>query len=432
MPNCAQALFIAAPASGQGKTTITAGLAYYYRQQGKQVRVFKTGPDFIDPMLHQLASGHSVYQLDLWMGGETHCRQLLADAAQDADIILIEGVMGLFDGDPSSADLARLLGVPILAVIDASSMAQTFGALAHGLATYQDDLPFFGILANRVGSDIHADMIRDSVRADTPLVGIIKRDVNAGMPERHLGLVQATEIDDIEQRLTAMAVQLSTTDLVNMPLPEVCFDAPQQAETQPLLAGKTIAIAKDSAFSFLYQANIDCLNQLGASLRYFSPLANDALPDCDAVYLPGGYPELHLTTLSQATQTKADIHRHVTAQKPLLAECGGLLVLLDTLTDKQGATEPMWGLVQGNAVMQQRFAALGMQSMNLPEGTLHGHTFHYSKLSTHLTPIAQGINPHGKGVSESAYRIHRLTASYMHSYFPSNPTAVARLFSSTD
>jgi cobyrinic acid a,c-diamide synthase len=252
------------------------------------------------------------------------------------------------------------------------------------------------------------------------------------MPERHLGLVQATEIDDIEQRLTAMAVQLSTTDLVNMPLPEVCFDAPQQAETQPLLAGKTIAIAKDSAFSFLYQANIDCLNQLGASLRYFSPLANDALPDCDAVYLPGGYPELHLTTLSQATQTKADIHRHLTAQKPLLAECGGLLVLLDTLTDKQGATEPMWGLVQGNAVMQQRFAALGMQSMSLPEGTLHGHTFHYSKLSTHLTPIAQGINPYGKGVSESAYRIHRLTASYMHSYFPSNPTAVARLFSSTN
>ncbi|MCI4410607.1 MAG: cobyrinate a,c-diamide synthase [Thiotrichales bacterium] len=430
MPKPTQALFIAAPASGQGKTTITAGLAYYYRQQGKRVRVFKTGPDFIDPMLHQLASGHPVYQLDLWMGGEAHCRQLLADAAQDADIILIEGVMGLFDGAPSSADLARLLGVPILVVIDASSMAQTFGALAHGLATYQDDLPFFGILANRVGSDIHADMIRDSVRVDTPLVGIIKRDVAANLPERHLGLVQATEIDDIEQRIAAMSNQIQLTALSDFDqLPKVNFQNTPASSIAKQLQGKTIAIAKDAAFSFLYQANIDCLQQLGATLCYFSPLADDPLPSCDAVYLPGGYPELYLNTLAAASNTQQTLSTHVALGKPLLAECGGMLALLAKLTDKHGKTASMWALLPGEAIMQPRFVALGMQSVDLGDGALRGHTFHYSKLNTSLSPIAKGSNPHGKGVSEAVYQLGSITASYIHSYFPSNPTAVAKLFS---
>ncbi|MDP2266538.1 MAG: cobyrinate a,c-diamide synthase, partial [Thiobacillus sp.] len=155
-PRHCPALFVSAPASGQGKTTVTAALARRYRDRGLCVRVFKTGPDFLDPMILERASGNPVYQLDLWMGGAAHCRQLLYDAAGDADLILIEGVMGLFDGNPSSADLAREFGIPILAVIDASAMAQTFGAVAHGLATYRAGLPFAGVLANRVGSAAHA------------------------------------------------------------------------------------------------------------------------------------------------------------------------------------------------------------------------------------------------------------------------------------
>ncbi len=424
-----QALFIVAPASGQGKTTITAGLAWLYRQQGKRVRIFKTGPDFIDPMIHQVATGQPVYQLDMWMGGEDHVRALLADAATTADIILIEGVMGLFDGTPSSADLAEALGVPVLAVIDASSMAQTFGALAHGLATYRPNLPFWGILANRVASDLHADLIASSVRADTPLKGIIRRDAEASLPERHLGLVQAQELSDLEQRIQQMANQLAQTELAqHQQLPEIRFETPNPVTTQATLSGKTIAISRDKAFSFLYQANVDTLQALGATILYFSPLANDALPDCDAVYLTGGYPELYLDEIAQATRTAEGLREHQSQEKPILAECGGMLALLNQLTDKHGKTAQMWGLLSGTAVMQQGLAALGMQSVALPEGELRGHTFHHSVTTTDMQPLTQGINPHGKGVSEKVYRVGKLTASYIHLYFPSNAGAVAALF----
>lgn len=424
-----QALFIVAPASGQGKTTITAGLAWLYRQQGKRVRIFKTGPDFIDPMIHEVATGQPVYQLDMWMGGEAHVRELLAEAAKTSDIILIEGVMGLFDGTPSSADLAEALGVPVLAVIDASSMAQTFGALAHGLSTYRPSLPFWGILANRVASDLHADLIASSVRKDTPLKGIIRRNADASLPERHLGLVQAQELSDLEQRIQQMANQLAQTELAqHQHLPEIRFETPNPVTTEPMLSGKTIAISRDKAFSFLYQANVDTLQALGANLVYFSPLLNDALPDCDAVYLTGGYPELYLDEIAQATRTAEGLRKHQAQAKPILAECGGMLTLLETLTDKHGKSAPMWGLLSGTAIMQQRLAALGMQSVALPEGELRGHTFHHSVTTTNMQPLVQGINPHGKGVSEKVYRVGKLTASYIHLYFPSNPSAAATLF----
>lgn len=424
-----QALFIVAPASGQGKTTITAGLAWLYRQQGKRVRIFKTGPDFIDPMIHEVATGHPVYQLDMWMGGEAHVRALLAEAAQNADIILIEGVMGLFDGTPSSADLAEKLGVPVLAVIDASSMAQTFGALAHGLATYRPSLPLFGILANRVASDLHADLIASSVREDTPLKGIIRRNPDASLPERHLGLVQASELSDLEQRIAQMANQLELTALNDAThLPRVDFSASGLPTPMSRLTGKTIAISKDKAFSFLYQANIDTLEALGAKIVYFSPLANEVLPKCDAVYLTGGYPELYLDTLANAHQTADSLREHHAQGKPILAECGGMLALLNQLTDKSGHTGTMWGLLDGEAVMQNRLVALGMQAVNFPEGELRGHTFHHSSLTMRLEPLTQGVNPYGKGVSEKVYRQGRLTASYIHVYFPINPIAVAGLF----
>ncbi|MBD3766705.1 MAG: cobyrinate a,c-diamide synthase [Gammaproteobacteria bacterium] len=425
-----QALFIVAPASGQGKTTITAGLAWRYRQQGKRVRIFKTGPDFIDPMIHEVATGQPVYQLDMWMGGEAHVRALLAEAAQTADIILIEGVMGLFDGTPSSAELAEALGVPVLAVIDASSMAQTFGALAHGLATYRTSLPLFGILANRVASDLHADLIASSVREDTPLKGIIRRNPDASLPERHLGLVQASELSDLTQRITQMANQLAQTALVDATqLPQVDFGYPySNVKIVPLLMGKRIAISKDKAFSFLYQANTDTLTALGAKIVYFSPLANEPIPECDAVYLTGGYPELYLDNLANAQQTADSLREHHTQGKPILAECGGMLALLNQLTDKTGNTASMWGMLDGQAVMQNRLVALGMQAVNFPEGELRGHTFHHSSLTTQLEPLTQGVNPHGKGVSEKVYRVGKLTASYIHLYFPSNAKATAALF----
>jgi cobyrinic acid a,c-diamide synthase len=226
-------LLVAAPASGQGKTTVTAALARLHTRAGRRVRVFKCGPDFLDPFWHQLASGAPVHQVDLWMTGEADVRQRLHRAAQEADLILVEGVMGLYDGDPSAADLARLLGLPVLAVVDASAMAQTFGALAHGLRHYQahchGPLRWAGVLANRVASERHAEMVRVSVTGESladvggPVnvdyavevgwLGALQRSAALTLPERHLGLVAAQELPDAMQRLDAAADALAQTPL---------------------------------------------------------------------------------------------------------------------------------------------------------------------------------------------------------------------------
>lgn len=422
-----RALLVSAPASGQGKTTITAALARRARDAGLRVRVFKTGPDFIDPMLLQRASGAPVYQLDLWMVGEAQSRRLLAAAARETDLILIEGVMGLYDGDPSSADLARRFGVPVLAVIDGSAMAQTFGALALGLSRYQDGLPFFGVIANRVGSASHGQMLEKSLPAPLHFLGALPRDTAYQLPERHLGLVQAAEIADIDARIAAAAAALGAAVDFDR-IPQLEFAAPEAEVVEPLLRGRRIAVARDAAFSFLYAANLDTLRALGAQLSFFSPLADSALPDADAIYLPGGYPELHAAPFAANTAMHTALHAHHQSGKPLLAECGGMMVLFDTLIERDGTRYAMSGLLRGETAMQPKLQALGLQAVETEGGELRGHTFHYSTLSTALQPAARGRNPNGGKAAEAVYRDGALTASYVHFYFASNPRATARLF----
>ena len=248
-PRHCPALLIAAPASGQGKTTVTAALARLHRRQGRRVRVFKCGPDFLDPMILARASGAAVYQLDLWMVGEAESRRLLWEAAGEADLILIEGVMGLFDGSPSAADLARRFGVPIMAVIDGSAMAQTFGALAHGLATFQADLPFAGVLGNRVGSPRHDEILRDSLPPSIRWYGALPRSAEVELPSRHLGLVQAEELKDLDARLDAAAEALAASADTKLP-PAVAFAAPESCALEPLLKGVRIGVDIDP-YSFV-------------------------------------------------------------------------------------------------------------------------------------------------------------------------------------
>ncbi|VXC40478.1 Hydrogenobyrinate a,c-diamide synthase [Pseudomonas sp. 8Z] len=420
------ALLIAAPASGQGKTTVTAALARLHTRQGRKVRVFKCGPDFLDPMIHARASGAPVYQLDLAMVGEAESRRLLWQAAGEADLILIEGVMGLFDGKPSAADLARHFGVPVLGVIDGSAMAQTFGALAHGLATFQPDLPFAGVLGNRVASSRHGDILRDALPPSIRWFGALPRSAAVELPSRHLGLVQAVELEDLDARLDAAADALQASADVDLP-PAVSFAAPQMDEPGAWLAGVRIGVARDAAFAFLYQANLDLLRALGAELHFFSPLADAELPEVDSLYLPGGYPELYLAELENNQAMAAAIRRHHEAGKPLLAECGGMLYLLNELRDKQGASGRMLGLLAGSAALQPRLTALALQAVTLPEGELRGHSYHHSRLQSPLEPLALGRCPNGKPVAEAVYRLGRLTASYIHFYMPSNPEAAAAL-----
>ena len=424
------ALFVAAPASGQGKTTVTVALARFHRDRGRRVRVFKAGPDFLDPMILERASGAPVYNLDLWMGGEAHCRRLLFEAAGQADLILIEGVMGLFDGNRSSADLARLFDIPVLAVIDGSAMAQTFGALAYGLAAYRAGLPFAGVFANRVAGERHYRMLVESLPEGMEAFGWLGREGDIGLPGRHLGLVQAREIDDLDTRIGRAAAALREI-ADELPAPAT-FAAAGETEHPPLLEGVRVAVARDEAFSFIYRANLDTLRALGAEIVFFSPLDDRAPPEADALYLPGGYPELHLARLEANRTMKEGLANHHARGKPIVAECGGMLYLCESVTGSDGRTAEMAALLPGRATLQERLANLGLHRVGLPEGELRGHSYHYSRLETPLTPVTTS-EPARKGrKGEPVYRQGALQASYLHFYFPSNPAAAARLFAPSD
>lgn len=443
MASC-PALLVAAPASGQGKTTVVAALARLHARQGRRVRVFKCGSDFLDPHWHQLASGAPVHSLDLWINGADDCAARLHAAALEADLVLIEGVMGLFDGAPSAADLARHFGVPVLAVVDASAMAGTFGALACGLRHYQSDLPWAGVFANRVAGNRHADMLQRGLRDPGDWLGALERVAltdaactgkNAALlPERHMGLVAAHELPDAIERLDAAADALAATPLGHMTLSDlqrwaVDFPAPPlQPAVPPLLAGRTVAVARDAAFSFIYPANLDALEQLGATLAFFSPLAGDALPVCDAVWLPGGYPELHAAQLAANQALQDGLRAHLAAGKPLWAEGGGMLALLNSLRLQDGSVQAMWGLVPGTAAMQARLAALGPREVTLSGQVLRGHSFHYASADCSAPPVARSRRPGGQETDgEPVFSHGSLRASFFQAWFASNPVAVAQL-----
>jgi cobyrinic acid a,c-diamide synthase len=307
-------------------------------------------------------------------------------------------------------------------------------------------------MANRVAGVRHAELLQQGMRPELAYLGAVMRDSAVELPDRHLGLVQADEVGDLEQRLSAAAAMLRATKLTELP-PAVEFaaaePAPQTARValedrlqsasvvlqsslaapEPTLAGVRIGIARDSAFSFLYRANLDLLRALGAELVFFSPLSDSTLPPVDSVYLPGGYPELHLPQLSANRAMASALRRHVDAGKPLYAECGGMLYLLESLTDVQGQRAELAGILPGSAAMQPRLRGLGYQSAPCPGGgTLRGHTFHHSTMETSLKPWAHGERLYNTSPGEAIYREDSLVASYLHNYFPSNPQAAAGLF----
>lgn len=428
MKTACPALLVAAPASSQGKTTVVAALARLHARQGRKVRVFKCGPDFLDPQIHAIASGAPCQNIDLWMCGEEDARWRLAEAAREADLILIEGVMGLFDGDPSAAELATRLGIPILTVIDGAAMATSFGAIAYGLKHYRPGTPLTAAFANRVGSDYHAELLKQSLPDDIRWMGHLPRDNFAAMPERHLGLLPAAEIADLSARLDRMADALAKTDAALLP-PAIEFSTAARPQLPQLLAGMTIAVARDAAFCFLYPANLECLEAMGANLVFFSPLADAALPTCDAAWLPGGYPELHGKALAANRALWAALAKHVAAGKPLFAECGGMMALFETLVDIDGNAHWMGSLIPGTVTMQKKLAALGMQEVALDgHPPLRGHTFHYSSAQAKLEPFTKATRKQGASEGEPVYRQENLTASYLHLYFPSSTVAAAGLF----
>jgi len=430
------ALIVSALGSGQGKTTVTAVLGRYFRNQGLKVQVFKIGPDFLDPTIHELATGNPVYQLDLFMGGQDHCQDLLYKSAQSSDLILIEGGMGLFDGDPSSADLSLLFDIPVLAVIDASGMAQSFGALALGVTQFKPEIHFAGVFANQVAGEGHLSMIKEALPEDVSLFGALGRNSKDILPERHLGVHLAEELEGLNVLLDDLAMGLEKFSDLTCPEP-VSFSVANEAlgsfdtlDAQPL-NGKRVAVAKDQAFCFIYPMNLDVLKQLGAEVVYFSPISDETIPDADILYLPGGYPELHAKELSENSSMLAAIRAFASDKKTIWAECGGMLYLSEQLTLKDQSCYPMVGLLPGRAEMHQQLQALAYQSVTMGSNSnatsLRGHTFHYSSFDTELSARFMGECPNYKRRSEAFYCQDTIIASYIHCYFASATERVADL-----
>jgi cobyrinic acid a,c-diamide synthase len=430
----APAFLVSAIASGQGKTTATAALARHHARLGKRVRLFKAGADFLDALVLECAAAHAVHVLDLWMVGEEGCRRLIDEARGAADLVLVEGVMGLYDGTPSSADLARAFDLPVLAVIDVSAMAQTVGAVARGLRDF-GPVRLAGVIANGIASEGHAAMVSAALR-DVPLVASLPR-LPASLPERHLGLVPPADGAAVEAQLDSLARSIKIDEhawneavRIAHPgaLPLRAASRHPAVPPEASLAGRLVAIAHDAAFAFLYPANVDCLEALDARVRLFSPLADQPVPPgAAAIFLPGGYPELHAERLCAAHRFHDSIRAAHAAHIPILAECGGMMVLAQSLGDTQGRSWPMAGLLPGFTRMLPRLAALGLQAWDTPFGELRGHTFHYSIFETPLESSVQTRAYPSGARGEAIYRQGSLTASYFHAYFASCPPAVSAL-----
>lgn len=417
MTTC-KAVLVSAPASGQGKTFITATLARAWRNQGLRVQAFKSGPDFLDPMILEVATGRPVYNLDFTMCGENDAEAQLYRAAQNADLIIVEGVMGLYDGTPSSADIAVRFNLPVLLTIDASGMAQTFGALANGLLSHYPTLIPAGVLANKTGSTGHGKLLQDALPKHLNWFGALQKNEALSLPERHLGLFRAGEISDLTQKIEDAANALAP----DLPLPPiVSFKAPDTLAPPKRLDGKVIAIARDEAFCFIYQANLDCLTDMGASLVFFSPLHDQTLPKADAYWLPGGYPELHLNEISDNLSMKHALEAAFASNTPILAECGGMMALSSSLNDVT-----CFDLLPGVSKIESSLQGLGSLKVAFEEGELGAHTFHYGSFTTALPPVITAKTRFGK--VENIYQHGSILASFLHFYFASNPELAARLF----
>lgn len=410
--------------SGCGKTSVMLALLQTLQQQKIKTAAFKTGPDFIDASWHQAVTQSPCYQIDTEMVGLTDSIQQLHKQAAEHDCLLIEGVMGLFDGKTgvglsgSSLDLARQLAIPVLLVVDAQGMSGSIVPLVQGFcaAAKNRNVNIIGIIANRVGSTYHAELLNSLLQEhqQPPLIAWLDKNAPS-LPERHLGLV-LPEPDHVPNFLPYFhLIEARWQALGQQQLPDHYPTTSQQR-----LAGKTIAVSRDAAFCFIYPANIDALRAEGANIVYFSPLANEPLPDCDAVWLVGGYPELYADTLSHSA-TWTSLRAFIEAEKPVLAECGGMMVLAQTLIDLNGVSWSVSGILPFSVQMQSKLVALGYRNHE----TLRGHEFHFSERlhDETLKPcfkIARG---------DQGIRYKNTRASYIHWYFPSDMTTIVQWLS---
>lgn len=425
---------VAAPRSGSGKTTITLALLAALSRRGVAVRAVKSGPDYIDPAFHAAATGRPGLNLDSWAMPPALLDHLAGGTADGAEMLVAEGAMGLFDGvaaapgrSGAGADIAARLGLPVLLVLDVSGQSQTAAAVVRGFLTHDPRVRIAGVVLNKLGSARHERMIREAMAPlGVPVLGAVPREAGIVLPERHLGLVQAGETDDLAARLTALAdlaekhLDLDGIRAAAAPLTRA------EGHAQGLLRppGQRIALARDAAFSFMYAHLLEGWRALGAEILPFSPLA-DAAPDasCDVCWLPGGYPELHAGRLAAAARF-LDGTRRFAQEKPVHGECGGYMVLGRALEDADGVAHPMLGLLALRTSFAHRKMTLGYREARLlapsplgaPGDTVRGHEFHYATVVDRGAddPLADLADAEGRPLGEAGSRRGRVTGSFFH------------------
>ncbi len=435
-------LVIAGISSNVGKTTVMVGLVRALRARGLKVAVFKCGPDYLDPTYHVRAAGSPCHNLDGWMMGREAVLSTFTHASQGADIAVIEGVMGLFDGasptsdEGSTAEIAKWLQAPVLLVCDAGGMARSIAALAKGFSTFDPDLQISGLICNRLGSRGHLDLLRKATGGVPPVLGGLPKEAALAFADRHLGLHSADRATVSEDVFVSWGDRVSEWCDVDA-IVALAKSAPALPEIPAMekIVGEgpscRIGLAFDEAFHFYYDDNLRRLESLGAELVRFSPIHDAHLPDVDGLYFGGGYPEVHAEDLSRNLSMRSDVRSFAEAQGPIYGECGGLMYLSNGIRTLDGTLHPMVGLIPGEAEMKDRLQALGYVEVETKDETMlgpaglkfRGHQFRYSdfRLPAEVECTYSVRRRRGGEVFQEGYRQGNTLASYVHAHWASNP-----------
>lgn len=439
----ARAFLVAGTRSGCGKTSVSLGLMAAMAESGIRVQPYKGGPDFIDPGHHEAVTGVPSHNLDGWMLGEKTVQELFARHLLGKEVGVVEGAMGLFDGfsgtndQGSAAQLAKILGIPVILVVDAKGMGRSAAAEVRGYVSFDPGVSFSGVIFNQVGSRRHADLLRESMTAylpEIPVLGCLPRNDTLSVPSRHLGLVMAHEVAAGQRKTDLIRWIESSMDVreVIARLPDISL-SPARERDDPRPQKIRVGVAMDQAFCFYYRENLRLLEQAGAELVFFSPLGDKHLPAAlHGLYLGGGYPELCAPRLAANTSMRDSVKTFARAGHPVYAECGGFMYLMNHLEDTGGSRHEMVGIFDCACVMCKRFAALGYREVTTtapsilgPAGSrFRGHEFHYSRLldsdlpgdGLYTTTDRKGEHPAGKGLVRG-----QTLGSYIHLHFASNP-----------
>ncbi|GAE24647.1 cobyrinic acid A,C-diamide synthase [Halalkalibacter wakoensis JCM 9140] len=438
-------IVIAGTSSGVGKTTVTIGLMAAFKKRGLTVQGFKCGPDYIDPSYHTAVTERASRNLDSWMLTEETLLDVFTHGSEGADMSILEGVMGFFDGknpennDGSTADISIITRSPVILVVDCSAMARSAAAIVKGFQTFDEEAKIVGVIANKVGSEGHFQLVKTAVEKECniPVIGYVKSELGIEMPERHLGLIPSIERGELEPFFDQLGELVSQTiDLDQLLELSAAESLPAKSLSMFKRAEQCVvrvAVAKDAAFNFYYPENLELMEAKGMEIVYFSPLANEPLPaNVDGLYIGGGFPEEFAPALAQNDISKKAIKKAIEQGMPTLAECGGYMYLSEAIKTSDHLSHEMVGIIPGVAKMEKHLMALGyreVRGMNenflLGDQVAKGHEYHYSSFHNQSDDFLHAYETKGmRGTGKEGYVSHHLVAGYTHFHFASCPDMI--------